>query len=418
MITEHAWLLAAIPAGFFLVLALFGRYLPAAGRLPRRPLDRHVFRALLLRASRTSSQYRGGLGPWVNDIEWSTVGDLDLRMGIYIDPITIVMFGVVTIVALMVNIFSIGYMKGEPRYYWFFAVLQLFVASMLMLVMADNLLLLYAAWELVGVCSFLLIGFYWEKRSAVEAAKKAFITTRIGDVGLLIGIILLWQGHRHLQHPGDHPRGRRGRHRRRLPLHRLLFLFLGCMGKSAQVPVPRLAAGRDGRPDAGLRPHPRRHDGRGRRLPHRAHAPGLRSRRWHAAHHHDRRPDDRAADRLHGASLRRTSRRCSPTRPSASSASCSSRLASGEPAVGDVPPDDARLLQGAPLPRLWLRHPRARTTTRRWTSSAASGRRCRSPARRSSSARWRSPALPIFAGFWSKDEILVALSHSWGGAGR
>ena len=64
---------------------------------------------------------------------------------------------------------------------------------MLLLVLADNLLLLYIAWELVGVCSFLLIGFYWEKRSAVEAAKKAFITTRVGDVGLLIGIILLWK---------------------------------------------------------------------------------------------------------------------------------------------------------------------------------------------------------------------------------
>src|SRR3972149_100555 len=84
-------------------------------------------------------------------------------------------------------------MKGEPRYYWFFAVLQLFAASMLLLVMADNLLLVYISWELVGVCSFLLIGFYWEKRSATEAAKKAFVTTRVGDVGLLIGIIMLWK---------------------------------------------------------------------------------------------------------------------------------------------------------------------------------------------------------------------------------
>ena len=104
----------------------------------------------------------------------------------------------------MVKIYSVGYMQGDPRYGWYFAVLSLFVASMLTLVLADNLLLLYVAWEGVGFCSFLLIGFYWERRSAAEAAKKAFITTRIGDVGFLIGIILLWREAGHLQHPGDH----------------------------------------------------------------------------------------------------------------------------------------------------------------------------------------------------------------------
>src|SRR5690606_33607671 len=94
-------------------------------------------------------------------IKWVEIGeDWQIRFGTYVDPMTIVMFGVVTSVALMVNIFSIGYMKGEPRYWWFFAVLQLFAASMLTLVMADNLLLLLISWELVGVCSFLLIGFY------------------------------------------------------------------------------------------------------------------------------------------------------------------------------------------------------------------------------------------------------------------
>ncbi|HMO96305.1 MAG TPA: NADH-quinone oxidoreductase subunit L, partial [Tepidiformaceae bacterium] len=157
-------------------------------------------------------------------------------MGIFVDPITIVMFAVVTSVALMVNIFSIGYMKGEPRYFWFFAVLQLFVAAMLLLVMADNLLLVYIAWELVGVCSFLLIGFYWEKRSATEAAKKAFITTRIGDVGLLIGIILLWketgtfniQEIIHIAEAGEIGQA--------YLFTAVAFIFLGCMGKSAQVP--------------------------------------------------------------------------------------------------------------------------------------------------------------------------------------
>ncbi len=235
MITEHAWLLAAVPAGFFLVLALFGRYLPRQGDyLGVLSIGTSFVLFFFILAKFLGEG--DGLGPVTNDIEWSTVGDLVLRMGIYIDPMTILMFGVVTTVALMVNIFSIGYMKGEPRYYWFFAVLQLFAASMLMLVMADNLLLLYAAWELVGACSFFLIGFYWEKRSAVEASKKAFITTRIGDVGLLIGIILFYKATGtfniqeiiHAAEAGEIAGG-------------TLFIasfcvFLGCMGKSAQVP--------------------------------------------------------------------------------------------------------------------------------------------------------------------------------------
>jgi hypothetical protein len=79
----------------------------------------------------------------VKSIEWTQIGDFTLQMGIFIDPITILMMGVITAVALMVNIFSIGYMKGEPRYFWYFALLQGFVASMLLLVMADNLLLVY-----------------------------------------------------------------------------------------------------------------------------------------------------------------------------------------------------------------------------------------------------------------------------------
>src|SRR5262249_43685982 len=110
-------------------------------------------------------------------------------------------------------------------------------ASMLMLVMADNLLLLYISWELVGVCSFLLIGFYWERRSATEAAKKAFITTRIGDVGLLIGIILLWKatGTFNIQEIID--AAEHGEIGHTYLFVSMLFVFLGCMGKSAQVPL-------------------------------------------------------------------------------------------------------------------------------------------------------------------------------------
>ena len=189
MSAEWAWLLAVIPACAFIVLALFGRSLPRQGDWLGVLTVTSILGLLIAIFTKTF----GAKLPMLNAVEWTSIGDFSLSHGIAIDWITLIMLPVIIIVALMVNIFSIGYMRGEPRYSWYFAVLQLFVASMLLLVLADNLLLLYIAWELVGVCSFLLIGFYWEKRSAVEAAKKAFITTRVGDVGLLIGIILLWK---------------------------------------------------------------------------------------------------------------------------------------------------------------------------------------------------------------------------------
>ena len=237
---QDAWLLAAIPAGMFVVLALTGRWLPRGGDLLGVAATGAAFVLsffVLADVVGGEGALGEGLGPVLHDIEWSRIGTtLVLRQGTYVDPITIVMFGVITTVALMVNVFSLSYMKGEPRYYWFFAVLQLFAASMLMLVMADNLLLLYISWELVGVCSFLLIGFYWEKRSATEAAKKAFITTRVGDVGLLIGIILFWRATgtfniQHIIHAVEE-----GEVEGTRLFVASLAMFLGAMGKSAQVP--------------------------------------------------------------------------------------------------------------------------------------------------------------------------------------
>ncbi len=232
---EQAWLLAAVPAGFFLVLALFGRQLPRGGDYLGVLSIVSAF-VLFIVVLVDFLDTPGKLGPVVNSMEWSNVGEFKLRMGTFIDPITITMFGVITIVSVMVNVFSVGYMKGEPRYFWFFAVLQLFVASMLLLVMADNLLLVYIAWELVGVCSFLLIGFYWEKRSATEAAKKAFITTRLGDVGLLIGIILFWRATGTFNIQEIIHAAEQGQIGDTYLFVSIMFVFLGCMGKSAQVP--------------------------------------------------------------------------------------------------------------------------------------------------------------------------------------
>ncbi|NTS40953.1 NADH-quinone oxidoreductase subunit L [Flavisolibacter sp. BT320] len=117
--------------------------------------------------------------------------NLAIDMGILLDPISVMMLVVVSFVSLMVHIFSLGYMKGEKRYSTYFAFLSLFTFSMLGLVLSSNIFQIYIFWELVGVSSFLLIGFYYDRPSAVAAAKKAFIVTRFADLGFLIGILIL-----------------------------------------------------------------------------------------------------------------------------------------------------------------------------------------------------------------------------------
>ena len=167
---------------------------------------------------------------------WFHAGELELFWGILVDPLTVVMLGLVTFVALLVQIYSLGYMHGDPRFGWYFAVHSLFAAAMLTLVLADNFLLLYVAWELVGICSYLLIGFWHERPAAKEAAKKAFIVTRIGDVGLLVGILLLWREVGSFSMADAFDAARSGTMSEGITTAAALLLFLGAMGKSAQVP--------------------------------------------------------------------------------------------------------------------------------------------------------------------------------------
>jgi len=143
-----------------------------------------------------------GLSIWVlagsghsdieSTIEWAVVGDFTINLGFLADDLTKIMLIVVTGVSLMVQIYSQGYMHGDPGYHRYFAFMSLFTASMLGLVLASNLLLLYVFWEGVGLGSYLLIGFWFHKPSAAAAAKKAFIVTRFGDFGFLIGILILY----------------------------------------------------------------------------------------------------------------------------------------------------------------------------------------------------------------------------------
>src|ERR1051325_5116039 len=128
----------------------------------------------------------------VHNFDWFALGETTLRLGWVLDPLTAAMLVMVTFVGTPIFIYSVGYMAGDENFTRFFCFLSLFAAAMLGLVLANNLLLLFMCWELVGLASYLLIGFWYHKPSAAAAAKKAFITTRIGDLGFFLGILWLY----------------------------------------------------------------------------------------------------------------------------------------------------------------------------------------------------------------------------------
>lgn len=240
---EEAWLIPAIPAGAFVILLLIGKYLPRRGDwLAIGAIGAAFVLFFPVLIDLLDEVDKPGFAGVASGIDWvrfslPTGPDFQLRLGFHVDQLAIVMLAVVTFGALMVQVYSTGYMKGDPRYGWYFAAMSLFVAAMLTLVLADNFLLLYAAWEGVGFCSYLLIGFWHERRSAAEAAKKAFITTRIGDVGLLIGIIMLWREADTFNISEIFEFAENGGYSAEYLTTAVLFLFAGAVGKSAQFPL-------------------------------------------------------------------------------------------------------------------------------------------------------------------------------------
>ncbi len=174
-------------------------------------------------------------------VDWLSLGGVTFSMGFYLDSVTAIMLIVVTLVSSLVHIFSMGYMHGDPRYPRFFAFLSLFSFSMLFLVVSDNLLGIYIGWELVGLCSYLLIGFWFEKDSAADACKKAFLTTRVGDVGMFIGMMMLFTKLGTLALYGDEGIFARAASLGSGDLMWLsiagVLIFCGAVGKSAQVPL-------------------------------------------------------------------------------------------------------------------------------------------------------------------------------------
>jgi NADH-quinone oxidoreductase subunit L len=189
---NNAWLIPLLPAIAFLLIALVFKPLPKVSAFIAISCILMSFVLAIcvgIGVIQHGDQYVNN--PLRQTVTWFGMEGLKVEMGVQLDPTSAMMLFVVGLVASLVQIYSLGYMRGDPGFSTFYAYLSLFAMSMLGLVIAPNLLQMFVFWELVGLCSYLLIGFWFHKYSAREAAKKAFITTRTGDFGLLLGILLL-----------------------------------------------------------------------------------------------------------------------------------------------------------------------------------------------------------------------------------
>jgi NADH-quinone oxidoreductase subunit L len=171
------------------------------------------------------------------DITWLVLNGFTIQLGVIMDSLTAVMLIVVTLVSLMVQIYSQGYMHGDPGYTRYFTFMSLFTAAMLGVVLSDSLIMVFVFWEMVGLCSYLLIGFWFHKPSAANAAKKAFIVTRFGDFGFLAAILLLYANTGTFDIAGLQSLAVSGALAGTVLTWAAIGIFAGAVGKSAQFPL-------------------------------------------------------------------------------------------------------------------------------------------------------------------------------------
>ena len=230
---ESAWLIPVIPLASFVLIIFFGRRTPLRGA----SIGILAVGASFLMSLLVFFEFLGEADVVERSVTWFRLGSFEVELGMHIDGLAAMMFVVVTTVSLLVHVFSVGYMAEEPRFTWYFAALSLFTGSMLTLVIASDLFLLLVGWELVGICSYLLIGHFWEEKENSNAAIKAFITTRTGDVPFVFGIFVMTiaagtsniEGVGHAVEEGAIPAA--------VITAGALLLFGGAIGKSAQFPL-------------------------------------------------------------------------------------------------------------------------------------------------------------------------------------
>ena len=235
---DLVWLIPALPLAGFLLILLFGRILgePRAGILATAMAASSfvvtvgVYLDLL---SRTAEERHHV----VTLFSWLPVGTLHVDMALLADPLSITMALFVTGIGSLIHLYSIGYMHGDPKFSKFFLYLNLFVFSMLMLVLGENLLVTFLGWEGVGACSYFLISFWHTRDSAATAGKKAFVTNRVGDWGMMVAMFLAFSAVGTLSYEGINAAADGGKIAAVTATGIAMMLFVGACGKSAQLPL-------------------------------------------------------------------------------------------------------------------------------------------------------------------------------------
>jgi NADH-quinone oxidoreductase subunit L len=237
-VTDVVWLIPALPLAGFLLILLFGRRLgdPGAGYLAT---------AMVVASFAVSvGVYLDLLGQPAEDrshvdsvFSWVPVGSLRIDMAFLADPLSITMCLFVTGVGALIHLYAVGYMHGDPKFSKFFLYLNLFALSMLVLVLGENLLVTFLGWEGVGTCSYFLIAFWHTRESAATAGKKAFITNRVGDWGVMLAMFLAFSAVGSLSYSVINAHAESGELATSTSTALALLLFLGAIGKSAQLPL-------------------------------------------------------------------------------------------------------------------------------------------------------------------------------------
>ncbi|UCF79777.1 MAG: NADH-quinone oxidoreductase subunit L [Candidatus Eiseniibacteriota bacterium] len=233
--TTLAFLIPLLPFAAFVITIFFGRRLPAERGLAAVPAIAAAAGSTLISFFLLLKVLHGAVVEVSHP--WFKVSEYLFTVGVSVDPLAALMLIVVSVVGLLVEIYSVGYMHGDSRFSRYFAYISLFVFSMYGLVLANTFFLLFIFWELVGLCSYLLIGFWFEKKSAADAGKKAFITTRIGDFGFLIGVLLLASAGGTFQFSELFGMAQAGHFSSSFLTIATICLLAGAVGKSAQFPL-------------------------------------------------------------------------------------------------------------------------------------------------------------------------------------
>ncbi|MBU6202194.1 MAG: NADH-quinone oxidoreductase subunit L, partial [Acidobacteria bacterium] len=249
---EHAWLAPVVPAVGFALIILFGR------RMPRKGSEIGILSMLasLVLAGGAAWQWIARVGsaaegqfvePVVRTWDWWQIGGTSLTIGQHVDGLTVLVLVVVAFISTLVQVYSVEYLRGDRRYTHFFAALTLFSAGMMAMVVAEDMILFLLGWEVMGLCSFMLIGHWWEDGANSRAALKAFFTVRTGDMGLLVGIAALYFAANdwtteHLGVSGFSIRGLSawalsGEPDATVILVASVALFIAAIGKSGQFPL-------------------------------------------------------------------------------------------------------------------------------------------------------------------------------------